>query len=115
VLVSFLGTAVSKTGLGCAWRRIRVRAQLGDMRLHDLRHSFASDALMSGVPLAVVGKVLGHRRPQTTARYAHISDTVMAEALELATTRILGCQGRMSARKQRRVPSAARRAGKKKK
>jgi hypothetical protein len=62
------------------------------MRVHDLRHSFASDALMSGVPLAVVGKVLGHKRPQTPARYAHISDEVVFDALERATARIVEAQ-----------------------
>ena len=92
MLVSNVGTAVSKEGVGRAWRRIRVTAKLGKMRVHDLRHSFASDALMSGVPLAVVGKVLGHRRPQTTARYAHISDAVVSDALERTTARILGAQ-----------------------
>jgi hypothetical protein len=62
------------------------------MRIHDLRYSLASDALMSGVPLAVVGKVLGHKRPQTTARYAHISDDVVFDALERATARIVEAQ-----------------------
>ena len=52
------------------------------VRLHDLRHSAASDALMSGVSLALVGKILGHRRPETTARYAHIADSVMSDAVE---------------------------------
>jgi len=37
---------------------------------------------MAGVPLAVVGKILGHRRPETTARYAHIADTVVSDAVE---------------------------------
>ena len=55
---------------------------LGGVRLHDLRHSMASDAIMSGVPLAVVGKILGHRKPETTARYAHIADTVLNDAVE---------------------------------
>ncbi len=63
----------------------RVRNQIpgfDDVRLHDLRHSAASDALMAGVPLAVVGKILGHRKPQTTARYAHIADSVVHDAVE---------------------------------
>jgi integrase len=94
VLVSARGTAVYKWNVGRAWHRIRAAAELGDMRIHDLRHSFASDALMSGVPLAVVGKVLGHTRPQTTARYAHISDEVVADALERATARIVGARAK---------------------
>jgi integrase len=99
VLVSKQGTAVKKWNVGRAWLRIREAAQLGDMRIHDLRHSFASDALMSGVPLAVVGKVLGHKRPQTTARYAHISDEVVFDALERATARIVEAQDATSSDK----------------
>ncbi len=52
------------------------------VRLHDLRHSMASDAIMAGAPLAVVGKILGHRKPETTARYAHIEDSVLSEAVQ---------------------------------
>jgi len=57
--------------------------------LHDLRHSFASDALMSGVPLAVVGELLGHRQVRTTQRYAHLANHVVRQALEIATERIV--------------------------
>ncbi|MEZ4385143.1 MAG: tyrosine-type recombinase/integrase [Nannocystaceae bacterium] len=59
------------------------------MRLHDLRHSAASDALMRGVHLAVVGKILGHKNPSTTARYAHVSDTVLSEAVETMAAAIV--------------------------
>ena len=65
----------------------RVEAARG--RLHDLRHSFASDALMAGVPLAIVGEMLGHKNPTTTQRYAHLADGVVRDALELATRRIM--------------------------
>lgn len=54
------------------WRRIRKRAGLGDVRIHDLRHSFASDALQLGEDLPMIGKLLGHTQIQTTARYAHL-------------------------------------------
>ncbi len=56
------------------WRRIRTRAALHDVRLHDLRHSFASIAAASGASLPMIGKLLGHTQPQTTARYAHLAD-----------------------------------------
>lgn len=56
------------------WRRIRRRAGLEDVRLHDLRHSFASVGLAGGASLAIIGKLLGHRTPATTARYAHLGD-----------------------------------------
>jgi integrase len=56
------------------WRRIRKAAGLDDVRLHDLRHSFASVAASGGQSLIVIGKMLGHSQPQTTARYAHLAD-----------------------------------------
>lgn len=67
--------------LARAWESIRGRAGLLDVRLHDLRHSFASDALNAGVPLAAVGGMLGHKRVETTARYAHLDDKVMRAAV----------------------------------
>jgi integrase len=56
------------------WRRIRAAAKLDDVRLHDLRHSFASVAASGGQSLIVIGKLLGHSQPATTARYAHLAD-----------------------------------------
>ena len=56
------------------WRRIRGAAKLDDVRLHDLRHSFASVAASGGQSLVVIGKLLGHSQPATTARYAHLAD-----------------------------------------
>lgn len=56
------------------WRRIRERAGLPDVRIHDLRHSFASVAAASGGSLPMIGKLLGHTQPQTTARYAHLAE-----------------------------------------
>jgi len=76
----------SRTGqklasLNVTWRRVRKLAGLDDVRLHDLRHSVASDAIMDGVPLEIVGKMLGHRNYHTTQRYAHIADTVLRDAV----------------------------------
>jgi integrase len=56
------------------WRRIRKAAKLDDVRLHDLRHSFASVAASGGQSLVVISKLLGHSQPATTARYAHLAD-----------------------------------------
>src|SRR5262245_36092300 len=56
------------------WRRIRKAAKLEDLRLHDLRHSFASVAASGGQSLVVIGKMLGHSKVTTTARYAHLAD-----------------------------------------
>ncbi len=61
-------------GLPKVWERIRTRAELDGVRLHDLRHSFASIGAGAGMGLLIVGKLLGHRDPKTTARYAHIGD-----------------------------------------
>ena len=54
------------------WHRIRHRAGLDDVRLHDLRHSYASRALATGENLLMIGRLLGHRRLQSTDRYAHL-------------------------------------------
>ncbi len=64
-----------------AWRRIRAEAGLDDVRIHDLRHSFASGGLLVGEGLPMIGKLLGHTQVQTTARYAHLAaDPVKAAA-----------------------------------
>ncbi len=56
------------------WQKVRARAGLRDVRLHDLRHSFASRALALGETLPAIGRLLGHSRVETTARYAHLAD-----------------------------------------
>ena len=67
------------------WLRIRARAGLGDVRLHDLRHSFASRALALGESLPTIGRLLGHGQVATTARYAHLArDAVKASASRVA-------------------------------
>ena len=65
-----------------SWRRIRSKAGLDDLRIHDLRHTFASQAVMSGTPLALVSKLLGHSKITTTMRYAHLADAELANASE---------------------------------
>ena len=59
-------------------------AGLGRLRLHDLRHTAASQAVMAGENLPLVGKLLGHWRHRTTAGYAHLSDAHLVEAVEKA-------------------------------
>lgn len=56
------------------WRRIRAEAGLEDVRLHDLRHSFASVAAAQKGSLPMIGRLLGHSNTRTTARYAHLAD-----------------------------------------
>ncbi len=64
------------------WSRIRKLADIEDVRLHDLRHSFASLAAGSGASLPLIGGLLGHSQPQTTARYAHLADNPLKEVNE---------------------------------
>lgn len=56
------------------WRLVRKKAGLDDVRIHDLRHTFASVAVASGGSLPVIGRALGHSQPMTTQRYAHLTD-----------------------------------------
>ncbi len=64
------------------WRTACADAKLGRLRLHDLRHTAASQAVMAGENLPLVGKLLGHRRHRTTAGYAHLDDAHLVEAAE---------------------------------
>ncbi len=75
------------------WISIRKRAGIEDVRLHDLRHSAASDALAAGIPLEFIGAMLGHKSVQTTQRYAHLADRVLRAAVETTTRRILANSG----------------------
>ena len=78
------------TDLQRPWRRIRKRADLEDVRIHDLRHSFASRALALGESLTMIGKLLGHTQVQTTARYAHLARDSMQTAASRITESIGG-------------------------
>ena len=72
-------------GLDVGWRTLRSRAGLEDVRIHDLRHSYASRALALGESLPMIGKLLGHKQIETTARYAHLADdSVHASAERIA-------------------------------
>ena len=76
-----------KSSLDYHWRKIRERAKLEDLRLHDLRHSYASRALALGEGLPMIGELLGHRKVETTARYAHLmKDAEKASAHKVANS-----------------------------
>ena len=80
-----LGARRSTTFIEKPWRAIRETAGLADVRLHDLRHAFASVAASAGMGLPIIGKMLGHTQAQTTQRYAHLaSDPVKAAAATVA-------------------------------
>ncbi len=76
-------------GIHRVWFDIRGTAKLPDVRLHDLRHSFASVAAGSGTSLYVIGSLLGHTLPSTTARYAHLQSDPLREAAEAIGQQIL--------------------------
>ena len=64
------------------WHRVRRDAGIEDVRLHDLRHTFASHAVMNGVPVPVVSRMLGHSNVRMTLRYAHLGDREIEAAAE---------------------------------
>ena len=70
------------------WERIRSKAGIQDVRLHDLRHSFASIAVSGGASLPIIGALLGHAHSATTQRYAHLSDDPLRAASEAVGSQI---------------------------
>lgn len=70
----------ARSDLKRPWKRITEHAGLQNLRLHDLRHSYASVGAASGMGLPIVGKLLGHSSPATTARYAHLADDPLRRA-----------------------------------
>lgn len=75
------------------WRAIRKPAGLDDVRLHDLRHAFASVAASSGMGLPIIGKMLGHSQPATTARYAHLASDPVKAAVAAVANKIAAAMG----------------------
>ena len=83
------GPGTRLANLNASWLVVRVKAELEDVRIHDLRHSFASRALALGESLTMIGKLLGHTQVQTTARYAHLA----RNSIQIAAVRITGSIG----------------------
>lgn len=75
-------------GIDKSWRRIRAAAGLPGVRLHDLRHSFASFGVGRGLGLPIIGGLLGHSTPATTQRYAHLSDNPLRQAADMISAEI---------------------------
>lgn len=86
------------TDLQPFWQRVRARAGLNGVRIHDLRHTFASVAAAKGLSLPMIGKLLGHSQVQTTARYAHLAQGTVKEAAndvsEMIAGRMAACDSR---------------------
>ena len=75
------------------WQRIRDRAELEGVRIHDLRHSYASGGLLVGEGLPMIGKLLGHNHVHTTARYAHLANDPLKSAANRIALRIAEVAG----------------------
>jgi integrase len=75
------------------WVQICKETGLNDVRIHDLRHSFASFAAAQGQPLLVIGKLLGHKNPTTTQRYVHLTESHLGAANQAVTDSIGGIVG----------------------
>ena len=91
------GPAIDKV-----WSRVRGAAGLTDVRLHDLRHSFASVGAAGGLSLPVIGALLGHKHAATTARYAHLSADPLRAANDAVGARIAAAMSR----REEAVPDA---------
>ena len=79
---------------------MRKAAELEDVRIHDLRHRFASQAAMQGIPLPVVARLLGHAQVQMTLRYAHVSDRDVEAAAERIGGVMAGIMDKSTARSE---------------
>ncbi len=102
------GRALTLSGLEQVWQVVRERAGLEDVRLHDLRHSFASVAVAAGASLPLIGGLLGHTEPSTTARYAHLSADPLRAAAE-ATAGTIAAAMKAKPKKRRNVTAMRRR------
>ena len=84
------GKSVSLTSVDRFWFSLRSETALRDVRLHDLRHTYASTAVMTGENVLTVGRLLGHHDPGTTLKYTHLGDDTVALAAETMGTLLAG-------------------------
>ena len=97
-------------GLYVMWRRACMRAKIGNVRLHDLRHTFASVMAGAGDSLLMIGKLLGHKHATTTERYAHLGQNLVRDASERNAARIAALLGEKPAGKRINFPGKRGRA-----
>lgn len=83
-----------RSSLQAVWERIRQEAEIPDVRIHDLRHTFASFGVNGGQNLNVVGRLLGHSKITTTQRYAHLADDPIRRATEHIGEALAGSMAR---------------------
>ena len=74
------------------WASVCKQADIEDAHLHDLRHTYASILVSSGLSLPIIGRMLGHTQPATTQRYAHLADDPLREAANIAGRAIAGAR-----------------------
>jgi integrase len=79
-----------RTDIRDAWEVLRKAADIPDVRAHDLRHTYASVLVSSGLSLPIIGALLGHTTAQTTLRYSHLLDDPLRAATERASAVITG-------------------------
>jgi integrase len=89
-------TAAKKEG-------VKLPTGLNDVRIHDLRHNFASIAAGAGLSLHLIGKLLGHTQSATTARYAHLADDPMREGVNLIGMQITAAMAPIVAQRTTRT------------
>ncbi len=90
------------------WDRIREEAGLAGVRLHDLRHTWASVAAMNGVDMVTIAKLLGHALVETTERYVHLSDQSVSEAADRVSARLSAALAGKTRNRTRRTRHAQR-------
>jgi len=95
-------------GVRVLWRRVLKEAKLEGVRLHDLRHSFASHLVSAGYDLPVIGKMLGHAQVQTTARYAHLKEDVQSAAAEVMGKLVTGAESANPSAEVKQFPAKGR-------
>lgn len=88
-----------------SWNSMRKKAGLSHVRMHDLRHTFASLLVNGGASLFMVQKALGHSNPSVTQRYAHLSDHTQRQAIQAAASQLSGLLPRMAVTQQSSVQS----------
>jgi site-specific recombinase XerD len=81
-------TGKRMTSVHASWFRLRIKAQLPTLRLHDLRHQYASMLVNSGRSLFEFQRILGHSDPSVTQRYSHLSTRTLQEAAESTSARL---------------------------
>lgn len=91
------------------WRRIQKEAGIEDVRIHDLRHTFASLLVSGGASLEMIGKLLGHSQMQTTQRYAHLMDSPLRAGVDAVASVFQPKPRLVHNAEPRAVPSAPRR------